>query len=110
MKPNNIEIKFLIDYEKNYNIKEINNPNDNYIEIPQNIAQYFQSRIKIKPVLDERALKIQNLRNNHKNKKVSCRALAELYRKTYNHKISRTTINLILKNQLGLKFHKQYKK
>jgi len=44
----------LNEYEKNYAKK---NENNKIIEIPQNIAAYFEKRKKIIPILDEKVIK-----------------------------------------------------
>ena len=106
MKPNSDEFTFLKEYEKNYPTNGENISNQKYIEIPQNLAIFISNRIKIIPKLDDRAINVQNLIKNHKHERLSCRALAELYKNTYNKKISKTTINTILKYHLGLKYLK----
>ena len=106
MKPNSDEFTFLKEYEQQYSNNEEKIANHKYIEIPKNIALFLSKRTKIIPKLDERAINVQNLIKNHKHERLSCRTLAELYKNTYNKKISKTTINIILKHQLGLKYLK----
>ena len=106
MKPNQDEITFLKEYEHNYPNNKGNNTSEKYIEIPRNIALFFSKRRKIIPELDDRALNIQNLIRNHKHEKLSCCTLVYLYKNTFNKNIGKTTINAILKNQLGLKYLK----
>ena len=106
MKPNSDEFTFLKEYEQQYSNNEEKIANHKYIEIPKNIALFLSKRTKIIPKLDERAINVQNLIKNHKHERLSCRSLAELYKNTYNKNISKTTINIILKHQLGLKYLK----
>ena len=106
MKPNQEELNFLIDYEKNFSLNTNKEENQNYIFIIKDYFHYCRSQKIIKPILDNRALQIDSLLKARRNEKISCRKLSELYFNTYNKNISRQTINRILRNQLGFKYLK----
>lgn len=106
MKPALLDIKFLKEYEKNYEVIYEENPNTKYIEVPLNIFNFFKSRKKISPILDDSDLKIKSLIQNIKIENFSCRKLSELYQKKFNINISKTKVNKILKYKLGLRFLK----
>jgi len=76
MKPNKDERKFLSEYEKNYAKKT------KIIKIIKSLKflKILQLILKIEKK-DEKAINVQNLLNKHKNKKISCRILCELYEK-----------------------------
>jgi len=61
---------------------------------------------KINPLIDERTIQLKKLIEELKGAKFSCRKLSELFNKKYGKTISKTTINRILRNKLGLRFLK----
>ena len=106
MKPVLLDVKFLKEYEKNYDLIYEENPNTKYIEIPLDIFNFFKSRKKISPILDDSDLKLKSLIQNIKIENFSCRKLSELYQKIFNISISKTKVNKILKYKLWLRFLK----
>ena len=106
MKPALLDVKFLKEYEKNYDLIYEENPNTKYIEIPLDIFNFFKSRKKISSILDDSDLKLKSLIQNIKIENFSCRKLSELYQKKFNISISKTKVNKILKYKLGLRFLK----
>ena len=81
MKPALLDVKFLKEYEKNYDLIYEENPNTKYIEVPLDIFNFFKRRKKISPILDDSDLKIKSLIQNIKIENFSCRKLSELYQK-----------------------------
>lgn len=84
MKPNKDDLIFIKNYEKNYTLLSQQTNNGNFIEIPDFIYDYFEKRKKIVSVFDDRTLKIKKILDKIKDKKISCRKLYELCKKSLN--------------------------